>query len=264
MNAFSQRNYRGFNTLLLSSLSAKNNYPFPLFGTFKQISEAGGRVKRGEKSFPIIFWKVGEDKKLNEITGVETEVKYFTPFYYNVFNLAQTENLDLDKYVVEPKINNPLETCETVIANMSNRPQITHDDQSGAYYSPFRDLVNVPEIRNFDGSEEYYSVMFHELAHSTGHSSRLNRFKDTDAVFGAKSYNYEELVAEMTATMLCSHCGIEQTVDNSVAYLTGWAQFLKNERKTTLFGAATKAQAAVDFILGNQLEQPENEIVLTN
>ena len=113
-------------------------------------------------------------------------------------------------------------------------------------------MVNVPEIIRFDGSEEYYSVMFHELGHSTGHLSRLNRFESNDIEFGSHSYNYEELVAEMAATMLCSHCGIEQTVNNSVAYLTGWAAFLKNERKTTLFGAASKAQAAVDYILGNQ------------
>jgi antirestriction protein ArdC len=261
MNAFSQRNYRGFNTLLLSFLCEKMKYPYPLFGTFKQISEAGGRVKRGETSVPIIYWKVNEEKKLNEKTGVETDVRHFTPFYYNVFNLAQTEKIDIEKYAVSPKDNNPLEMCEKVITNMPNRPRIEHNDQSRAYYRTRSDLVNIPEIIFFDGSAEYYAVMFHELSHSTGHSSRLNRFVETDIVFGGNSYDYEELVAEMAATMLCSHCGIEQTVDNSVAYLTGWAQFLKNERKTTLFGAATKAQAAVDYILGKQPECSENEVL---
>ena len=87
----------------------------------------------------------------------------------------------------------------------------------------------------------------------------MNRFDDNRSDFGKKSYNYEELVAEMAATFLCSHCGIDQTVDNSVAYLTGWAKFLKQERKTTLFGAATKAQMAVNYILGKKVENEKSK-----
>jgi antirestriction protein ArdC len=119
--------------------------------------------------------------------------------------------------------------------------------------------VNVPEIRRFESSEEFYATTFHELAHSTGHSSRLDRFTENRSVYCGHSYDYEELVAEMAATFLCSHCGIEQTVENSVAYLSGWAKFLKENRKSTLFGAATKAQAAMNYILGKQsdIEHPE-------
>jgi antirestriction protein ArdC len=261
MNAFSQRAYHGFNIFFLN-ICAKSWYSYPLYGTFKQISEAGGRVKKGETSTPVVFWKVTnqeneQDEDGNEVLGESK--RYFTPFYYNVFNLDQTEGIDIQKYVPNfTKSNNqPLEICERTITHMPNPPHICHD-QAGAFYSPSHDKVNVPKISYFDTSEEYYSVSFHELAHSTGHSSRLNRFVDNKSIFAKNSYDYEELVAEMTATLLCSHCGIEQTVENSVAYLTGWAKFLKEERKTTLFGAATKAQAAVNYILNksSEIEQP--------
>jgi len=260
MNAFSKHEYQGFNTLLLSFFCSNSKYSYPLFGTFKQISDAGGRVKKGEKSFPVVYWKVTEKETENEDTGKEEKRMLFTPFFFNVFNLSQTEGIEIEKFIpdISPVKNNPLETCETVIGNMSNPPLITHHS-SGAFYMPSRDEVNVPELLYFHSSEEYYATTFHELAHSTGHSSRLNRFENNRSVFGKNSYDYEELVAEMAATFLCSHCGIDQTVDNSVAYLTGWAKFLKEERKTTLFGAATKAQMAVNYILGKSIEPKPSE-----
>jgi antirestriction protein ArdC len=255
MNAFSQRAYKGFNIFYLAFVCTKHKYSYPLFGTYKQITDAGGRVKKGEKAFPIVYWKVTvKDDGLTKIDDSEAE-KRFTPFYYNVFNLDQTEGIDIQKYVSEfsTQNNNHLETCERIINNMPNPPRITHD-QPGAFYVPFYDRVNVPEIECFNCSEEYYATTFHELAHSTGHTSRLDRFQDNKSVYGKNSYNYEELVAEMAATFLCSHCGIDQTVENSVAYLTGWAKFLKENRKSTLFGAATKAQTAANYILGKQIE----------
>ena len=264
MNAFSKHPYQGFNALLVSFVCSQSNYSYPFFGTFKQISEAGGRIKKGEKSCPVVYWKITEANTENEETDGENKEKRFAPFYNNIFNLQQAEGIDIEKYIPDtaPANNNPLAVCETVIGNMPNPPRITHN-QSRAFYRPYSDEVSVPEIHFFDSSEEYYATMFHELAHSTGHSSRLNRFEDNFSEFREKSYNYEELIAEMAATFLSSHCGIEHTFDNSIAYLTGWAKFLKQERKTILFGAATKAQAAVNYILGkhneNKIEQIEYE-----
>jgi len=263
MNAFSEREYKGFNIFYLSFVCDWKGYSFPLFGTFKQISDAGGCVKKGEKSYPIVYWKVTEkaEDAINDEGNTKNSKKWFTPFYYNVFNLHQTEGIDIQKYTAQfsSKNNNPLDMCEKVTNCMPNPPQIVHKNSASAFYNPSKDVVNVPEISYFEGSEAYYATTFHELGHSTGHTSRLNRFKDNNSEFGRNSYDYEELVAEMTATLLCSHCGIEQTVENSVAYLTGWAKFLREERKSTLFGAATKAQAAANYILGKPLEnvQPE-------
>jgi antirestriction protein ArdC len=263
MNAFSKHVYKGFNIIMLTFLSAKSNYSFPVFGTIKQINEAGGRVKKGEKSYPVVYWKVANKTVVNDETGEEDIERRFTPFFYNVFNLEQTEGIDIQDYVSDFQMrgNNPLETCETVISNMPNPPRFIHNEPQ-AFYRPSSDEVNVPEICCFEGSEEYYATVFHEFAHSTGHPGRLNRFEENRSVFGEHSYNYEELVAEMAATLLCSHCGIEQTVDNSVAYLTGWAKFLKENRKSTLFGAATKAQTAVSYILGKPNETELSEAVI--
>ena len=262
MNAFSQRTYRGFNIFALTFFCADNHYSYPLFGTFKQITDAGGRIRKGEKAFPIVFWKVTDQEKGKDENGnvVHDSKRRFTPFYYNVFNLDQTEGIDIQRYasVFQPKINNPLKTCERIINLMPKAPRICHD-QPGAFYSPLYDKVNVPEIIRFDNSEEYYATTFHELAHSTGHSSRLNRFDSSNYIFGSQSYSYEELVAERAGTLLCSHCGIETTVQSSVSYLTGWAKFLKQERKSTLFGAATKAQMAADYILGKPMESEQTE-----
>jgi len=263
MNAFSHRQYSGFNTILLSYCCASNNYAHPLFGTYKQISDAGGYVKKGETAFPVIYWKISDDELVvDEETGEKEIKKCFTPFTFNVFNLQQTEGIDVQKFLPELSVNdnNPLELCETVINNMPNPPQMSNGG-SRAYYRPCDDLINVPAMQYFGNSEEYYATAFHELAHSTGHSSRLNRFSDNETVFGKNSYDFEELVAEMAATFLCSHCGIEQTVENSVAYLTGWAKFLKENKRSTLFSASTKAQMAANFILGKPMEYEQTEYV---
>jgi antirestriction protein ArdC len=255
MNAFAQRPYNGLNVLLLAFLCKNKGYPYPLFGTVKQINDAGGRVKKGEKSCPVVYWNIMDWETVNDETGEIEKEKRFTPFYYSVFNLSQTEGIEIQNYVPETviRINSPLEMCESVINHFPSPPEITHGS-GGAFYAPRMDLVNVPELCRFDSSEEYYATTFHELAHATGHPKRLSRFKENEADFGKHSYNYEELVAEMAATFLCSHCGIEQTVENSVAYLTGWAKFLKENRKSILFGASTKAQAAVCHILGKEVE----------
>ena len=269
MNAFSERPYEGLNIFILSFFCSKYQFSYPLFGTYKQINDAGGRIKKGQHSFPVVFWKVTDTKKkqaqVQDEDGNEASTKckkIFTPFFYNVFNMDQTEGIDIQKYVpdITKKDNSPLEMCENIIHHMPNPPRICHD-QPGAFYSPFQDMVNVPEISRFDASEMYYSASFHELAHATGHPNRLNRFEIGSTIFGSNTYSYEELVAEMAATLLCSHCGIEQTVENSVAYLTGWASYLKKERKTTLFGAATKAQIAVRYILGQSIEGEPSEPV---
>ena len=106
----------------------------------------------------------------------------------------------------------------------------------------------MPALNSFDSSEEYYSVLFHEIAHSTGHETRLNRKGITElSRFGSHSYCFEELVAEMTSAFLCSSVGIENTIDNSAAYIQGWIKALKENKKMILI-AASQAQKAADYI----------------
>jgi antirestriction protein ArdC len=110
--------------------------------------------------------------------------------------------------------------------------------------------VSIPVARRFETAEDYYSTIFHELGHSTGHESRLNRLASTKhRSFGSEDYSFEELVAEMTAAFLCVHCGIENQVKPSASYIHSWLAVLRQDRKI-LLDAATAAQKATDHILG--------------
>jgi antirestriction protein ArdC len=122
-----------------------------------------------------------------------------------------------------------------------------------AYYSPRLDYIHIPAKEAFSSPEEFYSTAFHELAHASGHSSRLHRKGVTEpAHFGSHDYSQEELVAEFGASMLCGFAGIEQqTIENSAAYIQGWLKVLKGDKKLAII-AAGQAQRVADFILNKQ------------
>lgn len=137
-------------------------------------------------------------------------------------------------------------------------PEIVHVNNKEAYYNPYNDKINIPAKKFFETIEGYYEALFHEMVHSTGHKSRLNRFNEVDQfVFGSSSYSKEELIAEIGAAMLCAKAGIEQkTLNNSVAYIQGWLKALANDR-TLIVKAAAKAQEAVNYILNEANEEDE-------
>ena len=167
----------------------------------------------------------------------------------------QTEGIDLPASVLqETRTNNSIETCEKIVANMPNPPALEQSDK--AWYSPNSDAVGMPARGLFHSSEEYYSTLFHELAHSTGHAQRLHRDDfDNPVSFGSDSYSKEELIAEMTAAMLCGIAGIEQkTLENSAAYLKTWIARLKSDSRL-LVSAASHAQKAADFVQGKAISQ---------
>ena len=140
---------------------------------------------------------------------------------------------------------------------MPNRPTIEIGGAK-ACYSPLRDHVQVPELFRYEQAEEYYCTIFHELAHATGHESRLNRTGITgNHFFGDAVYSREELVAEMTAAFLCGHCRIEnQTIHNSAAYLQAWIKTLRGDKKLAIIAAA-QAQKAADYILNRKAQAEE-------
>ena len=144
----------------------------------------------------------------------------------------------------------PIESCENIVKHFIKRPNIVHNEQR-AYYSPSKDLINMPRPETFTDEQSYYNVLFHELTHSTGHEHRLNRPGITDrAAFGDAVYSKEELVAEMGAAFLCGFCDIaNRTIENTVAYLQGWLSKLKSDKRLVV-QAAGQAQKAADYILG--------------
>jgi antirestriction protein ArdC len=168
---------------------------------------------------------------------------------HTVFNLEQTTGIEPPMDSGKPGLQ-PIEHCETLVAYMPERPTIQHGAARAAYI-PQLDVIHMPHLACFDAPEAYDSTLIHELTHSTGHASRLNRATLTDLrPFGSTNDSKEELVAEMGASFLCGVCGIEnQTVDNSAAYIASWLRVLNHDRQM-LIVAAAQAQRAADYMQG--------------
>jgi len=248
-NLVSGHRYRGVNTFLLAC--AAHDSPYWL--TFRQTKQLGGHVRKGEKSTPVVFWKWIERE--NPDSG---QIEKFPLLRsYSVFNSEQCD-LPPDKVptISAVPVNDfePITVCEQVVSEMPDPPEIIHGGAS-ASYRPVSDTVQMPRPSRFDAPTDYYSTLFHELTHSTGHESRLCRLGITDDIrFGSQTYSKEELVAEMGAAFLCGHCGIENTVlENSTAYIAGWLRRLRDDKRLVVHAAAA-AQKAADFILGHQID----------
>jgi len=178
--------------------------------------------------------------------------------YYTVFNAEQCEGITVPATEGSTWAeHDPIEAAEAVQLAMPNRPTVEVGG-TRACYSPSRDLVRIPELFRYEKPEEYYCTLFHELAHSTGHQSRLHREGVTgNHYFGDATYSREELVAEMAAAFLCGHTGIENaTIQNSAAYLQSWIRTLRGDRKLAITAAA-QAQKAADYILNRKVNQDE-------
>jgi antirestriction protein ArdC len=153
--------------------------------------------------------------------------------------------------------NDPIKACEIVINNFHERPGIEETKDVAGYYH-MEDMIYMPPIKSFDSSESYYTTLFHELVHSTGHERRLNRKTLTEMVeFGSEPYSIEELVAELGQCFLSSHTGIlEKEFKNSAAYIQGWLKKLKNDKRFVMI-ASTQAQKASDYILSGRKKEHE-------
>lgn len=253
-NIVSKKEYRGVNVFLL----ACSEFSSPYWMTYKQCLDKGGHVIKGSKSTPVIFWK-WLDRKETEATDTDA-VSGKIPMlrFYNVFNLEQTEGIEQQPTTETINTFTPIETAEQIIAGMPLCPEIKYGGNR-ASYSPMLDYVKLPVQSSFAIPEEYYSTAFHELSHATGHESRVGRKGVTESsYFGSHEYSKEELVAEMGAAFLCGHAGIENTLENSAAYLAGWLKALKND-KTLLIHAAALAQKAADYILNTSHQEDPTE-----
>jgi antirestriction protein ArdC len=239
-NLFSQRAYRGINVWLLTTMG----YTSPFWATFHQVKTAGGSVRKGEHGVPVVFWKVYDHE--DSETG-EAE-KRFVLRQYTVFNAVQLDGVAVPEITILAHRFTPLERCAHLVEAMPQRPMIIHGHQR-ACYTPATDTLHLPSPVCFQSPETYYATVWHELVHSTGHHSRLNRSTLTARCrFGDPTYAKEELVAEMGAAYLCGICGIANTtITNSAAYLQSWMAVLRHDA-TLLVQAAAQAQRAADYI----------------
>lgn len=257
-NYASNHVYTGINAILMNL----TEHPIPYFLSFKQAKKLGGKIRKGSKSETVYFFKplfkdqednyIGLDKA-KALKGMGEEVQVIPMLkYFSVFNIQDVEGIEFDIPEVELQEHERIEKCETILKDFPSAPQYVYEDANKAYYNPIADKLNMPDIKQFTSAEEYYVTFFHEATHATGHKSRLNRDGVTKLnPFGSAGYSREELVAEMGASFLAAHVGInyDEITENSAAYLQGWLSALKADKKL-IFKAAAEAQKATDYILG--------------
>lgn len=250
-NLVSQKAYQGINHFVTTVVGMSEGYSSRYWATFKQIKAAGGNLENATgKGVPIIFYKDLSNSSEKEKKGK----KRFALRHSFVFNFDLVTGLDLD--VVDSangeKIE-PDENAQQVMDDYLRRECIPVILGSPAYV-PAIDTIRMPQRNRFVSQDEFYSTAFHEAAHSTGHYSRLARFTDAQtALESREEYSKEELVAEITAALMCHGCGVdsEASIQNSAAYLQGWSRFIKGEAEAFIW-AVNQAYKARGFLLDGE------------
>lgn len=279
----SGRTYEGSNAFLLFLHTAENGYKAPVYMTYGQLYKEGAHVLKGEKAVPVFKWgfsiKDKDGKKVTEeefhnMTDDEKKECKRRPFLkiYPEFNIDQTNMSEVNKEKYDavvsqfrktdvPTITDGMYVNKAIDRMMEKQEwvcKIQYDkEEKGAYYSPAKDIVVLPTKAQFrihpddpeecfkDG-QEYYGTALHEMAHSTGHPSRLDRLKS--AAFGSPEYAKEELVAELTSAMVGNTLGFDRRIsDNNVAYLQNWTSALRKEPKfiVTVMADVNKASRII-------------------
>jgi len=199
--------YRGANWFLLGMLPYAN----PVYLTFKQAVALGGCVRKGAKGYPVLFWKMLQVSEENAASPEDVGKKIPFARYYTVFNVEQCDGLSLvqPEAPTAPVEFDPVAEAEAIWEGMPSRPDLRYGGDSACYIPGF-DQVRMPCRSAFPTAEGFYETFFHEMGHSTGHTSRLNRKEITGGIyFGSPDYSLEELVAELTAAFLCAEAGID-------------------------------------------------------
>jgi antirestriction protein ArdC len=251
-NYDSGKQYRGVNILTLGLAEMVRGYSSPYWMTYRQSQKHGGHIRKGERATYIVF----SERKVKEIQkedgSKEDRVMHFFRSF-PVFNWDQTEGVPRKEIctAMEPD-RDIIAVCDRILSSMPNPPAY-RESGSSAYYAPKKDLVNLPPMDSFKTTEGYVATKFHEYGHATGHESRLNRSGVMGmASFGGEEYSFEELVAELTSAYLCARLGVNNTLENSSAYVQHWLKALKDD-KTMLMKSSGKATAAVEYILGKAI-----------
>lgn len=226
-NRVSKKSYSLLNQMLL-----KNDGEY---ATFKQWTELGGHIRKGEKSEIVVFWKILSVEEVQE-DGSKIVKQIPLLKYINVFHISQVDGV---KPLPKEELHDiePIEKAESILQDYWTRENITvkHIKGNEAFYSPMRDMIQLPLFEQFKDANEYYSTAFHESVHSTMKESRCNRAeerKDKLVAFGSEEYSKEELVAELGSASLMNIIGIEtkKSFKNSTAYIHGSILYSKYGR----------------------------------
>lgn len=247
-NALTGRDYRGCNVLMLLS----RNFASREWLTYKQAAEMGGHVRKGQKGTPIFFFSMIEKKNEDKDQDEKDEIPVLKCF--TVFNVEQIEGLDKTKLAgaenAEPTATTEEEAEAKIFADCEKMMNLStwSEDSTSAYYNPVSDEIHLPRRRDFVSLSEFWGTALHELAHWTGHASRLNRAKGMSSRMGTDGYAREELVAESASWLLAETLGTPHEPKNSAAYLSSWVKKFADKPRE-LYSAISQAQKAVDFLL---------------
>jgi len=241
--------YRGINILMLWAVAHERGYHSAHWMTFKQATDLGGTVKKGEKCARSVFYGTFEKDGDQTESKSEGEGKTRIPYAKtnNVFNADQIEGLPEAFYITpDPARDLGTESDPALEAFFaSTGADIITTEDPRAYYSPATDQIHMPPISTFHEVSGYFGTLAHETIHWTGSDKRLDRIKK---FANREAYAFEELVAEIGNCILCLHLGVTPQFDQSAAYIEGWLAALKDD-KGLIFKAASEAQKAVDYIL---------------
>lgn len=247
-NRVSKRSYSLLNQMLLKHSGE--------YASFKQWTDLGGHIRKGEKSEIVVFWKILPIEEEKE-DGTKAMKQIPLLKYINVFHISQVDGVEPLK---ESELHDiePIEEAEKILTGYWNREHIRVEHVKGdkAYYSPMFDMIHLPLFEQFTDPNEYYSTAFHESIHSTMAENRCDRAeerKNKSVAFGSEEYSKEELVAEIGSATLLNLIGIEtkKTFKNSTAYIQSWLRALRNDHKF-IISASSKAEKAVKYILNEQ------------
>ena len=223
------------------------------YATIRQWNALGGHIKKGAKSEFVVFWKLLDKDTGKGADNDDGGGKIPLLRYYNVFHISQVEGVK--PLEINLKDTAPVDEAEAILQGYVEHEHISLEISltNRAYYSPSKDVIHLPDIRQYDNPNDYYSVAFHEACHSTGHKTRLARYPMDAPIapFGSEDYSKEELVAEFGSAAIMNRLGLETdgTFTESAAYIQNWISVLKNDNRF-IVSASSKADKAVKLILG--------------
>jgi antirestriction protein ArdC len=263
-NPTSEKAYRGGNAIHLMATALSRGYEDPRWMTYKQAAENGWQVRKGEKGTSIEFWEVsakaeekeGAPGKGDHEDAERASQRRLIHRVYTVFNAVQIEGVPAYERPQRSAFE-AVQSGERIFGNSGAK--IAHDQRDRAFYNRSSDSIHLPPKDAFKDAPGYYGTALHELAHWTGHPSRLNRPTLIESYrFGDLNYAKEELRAELASVFIAAEVGVPHDPTNHAAYVGSWIKALK-EDKNEIFRAAHDASKATDFVLGLEREVSKAE-----
>lgn len=258
-NGVSGNKYRGINRMNLAMIATVHGYKDPRWVTAHQAFDKSWKIKKGEKAAVIEKWGM---IALNKEEGVSTESDIEViciprlQRIYHVFNFEQL--IGPEAYVDNSEHREGFELADELIT--MSRCSVIEMASEKAYYQPSLDRIVLPLRQVFNGSDQFVATLIHEMAHSTGHKTRLDRFKDGNSFFGSESYALEELRAEFASVFTQAALGVDlnvEHIENHAAYLQSWLEAAKKDKKI-LLAAINDAEKISDFLLDDYWSYKNN------